>query len=349
MKENAKHKKNKKVSAKSKNKHRKRRIISVILLALLFIVGFAGFYVTNKLGKLNKDSSISQSKEDLGIDKDIEDTLNSFSSSDDVTNIALFGLDQRTEDEPCRSDAIMILSVDKAHKKLKLTSIMRDSYVDIDGHGKDKLNHAYAYGGAQLAIKTINENFKLNITDYVSINFFELEKLIDDLDGVVIDVKPAELPFINNYMKEVASLTQTPVTPLQNSGKQNLNGRQALAYSRIRYQGNGDYERTDRQRRVLEAMMNKILDSGVSQYPALLDKLGPHVTTSLSNMEILSLGTSAVTSGTTNIEQVRFPYDGYFNDSGKMINGVWYLPYDLDQTSNQIHEYIYSDKLPKSK
>ena len=349
MKEDPKHKKKKKINSKLKKKYKKRRIILVISLLLLFIVGFAGFYVTNKLGKLNKDSSISASKEDLGIDKTTEDTLNSFSSSQEVMNIALFGLDQRTEDEPCRSDAIMVLSVDKAHKKLKLTSIMRDSYVSIDGHGKDKLNHAYAYGGPQLAIKTLNQNFKLNITDYVSINFFELEKLIDDLGGVVIDVKPAEVPFINDHMKEVAALTNTPVTPLKSSGSQNLNGRQALAYSRIRYQGNGDYERTDRQRRVLEAMMYKVLNSGVSQYPSLLDKLGPHVTTSLSNMEILSLGTSVVTSGTTNIEQVRFPYDGYFNDGGKMINDVWYLPYDLDETSNQIHEYIYNDILPKSK
>lgn len=349
MKEDPKHKKTKKSNSKLKKKYKKRRIFFVISLLLLFIVGIIGFYVTNKLGKLNKDSSISVSKEDLGIDKATEDTLNSFSSSDDIINIALFGLDQRTEDEPCRSDAIIVLSVDTAHKKLKLTSIMRDSYVNIDGHGKDKLNHAYAYGGPQLAIKTLNQNFKLNITDYVSINFFELEKLIDDLGGVVIDIKPAEVPFINDHMKEVASLTQTPVTPLKNSGSQNLNGRQALAYSRIRYQGNGDYERTDRQRKVLEAIMHKVLNSNVSQYPALLDKLGPHVTTSLSNMEILSLGTSVVTSGTTNIEQVRFPYDGYFNDSGKMIGEVWYLPYDLDETSNQIHEYIYNDNLPKSK
>lgn len=349
MKEDPKHKKTKKSNSKFKKKYKKRRIFFVISLLLLFIVGIIGFYVTNKLGKLNKDSSISVSKEDLGIDKATEDTLNSFSSSDDVVNIALFGLDQRTEDEPCRSDAIIVLSVDTAHKKLKLTSIMRDSYVNIDGHGKDKLNHAYAYGGPQLAIKTLNQNFKLNITDYVSINFFELEKLIDDLGGVVIDIKPAEVPFINDHMKEVASLTQTPVTLLKNSGSQNLNGRQALAYSRIRYQGNGDYERTDRQRKVLEAIMHKVLNSNVSQYPALLDKLGPHVTTSLSNMEILSLGTSVVTSGTTNIEQVRFPYDGYFNDSGKMIGEVWYLPYDLDETSNQIHEYIYNDNLPKSK
>lgn len=349
MKEDPKHKKRKNPSLESKKKYKKRRIFFVISLLLLLIVSFLGFYVTNKLGKLNKDSSISEAKEDLGIDKNIEDTLNSFSSSKDVINIALFGLDQRTKDEPCRSDAIMVLSVDTSHKKLKLTSIMRDSYINIDGHGKDKLNHAYAYGGPQLAIKTLNQNFKLNITDYVSINFFELEKLIDDLGGVVIDVKPAEVPFINDHMKEVASLTQTPVTPLKNSGKQNLNGRQALAYSRIRYQGNGDYERTDRQRRVLEAMMHKVLDSSVSQYPALIDKLGPHVTTSLSNMEILSLGTSVATSGTTNIEQVRFPYEGYFNDSGKMINGVWYLPYDVEETSSQIHEYIYNDKLPESK
>lgn len=333
-----------------KKKKKKKKIVIFLscITILLLVLGLGGSYVYYNLSKFKK-VDISDTNEDLGIEDSSLEIINSKETNNSVTNIALFGLDQRDPNEPCRSDAMMVLSVDQAHKKIKMISIMRDSYVNIDGHGEDKLNHAYAFGGPQLAIKTLNKNFKLNIKDFISINFFEMEKLIDDLGGVEIDVKPQEMTLINEYMQEVASITNTAPTPLEQSGHQLLNGRQALSYSRIRHYGDGDYERTERQRKVLEQLMNKIISANVSQYPSLINKLSTHVETSLSNTEMLSLGTSAVTSGTTTIEKVRFPYDGYFYDSGKMINGVWYLPYDLDLTSKQIHDYIYDDVLPKKK
>ncbi len=143
-----------------------------------------------------------------------------------------------------RSDSIIILSIDYVHNKLKLSSVMRDTYVYVEGHGNTKINHAYAYGGPVLAIKTLNSNFDLNIKDFVAVDFEGFKKIIDILGGVEIEIKDYELP----TMETVG---------IYEAGIYNLNGEQALAYSRIRKQGSGDYERTDRQRRVLEALFRK--------------------------------------------------------------------------------------------
>lgn len=135
---------------------------------------------------------------------------------------------------------------------------MRDSYVDIEGHGKTKLNHAYAYGGPELAIKTINSNFKLNIRDFVAVDFYGLENIIDTVGGVEIPVRSDEIKYINSYMQGTAKVENKAVQEVQNPGLQNLNGMQAVAYARIRYTSGGDYERTERQRTILTAVMNKI-------------------------------------------------------------------------------------------
>lgn len=153
-----------------------------------------------------------------------------------------------------RSDTIMILSIDKQHDKLKLTSIMRDTYISVDGHGMTKITHAYAYGGPQLAVKTINQNFNMNIKDYVTVDFFGLEKIIDSIGGVQINVEKAEVPVMNSYITETSRIEKTVPTFVQSSGLQTLNGSQAVAYSRIRYVGNADYKRTQRQRTVLEQL-----------------------------------------------------------------------------------------------
>lgn len=225
-----------------------------------------------------------------------------------------------------------------------MTSIMRDSYVNIDGHGKDKLNHAYAFGGPQLAIKTLNSNYGLNIRDFVSVNFGDLAEIIDTLGGVEIEIKDYELNMVNQYIQDVANVTKLNGVPLKSAGKQTLSGVQAVAYSRVRYVGNGDFERTERQRTVLTALFNKIKVAGVSQYPLIVNKLLPFVNTSMSAVDIMKLGTSTLTSGITTLEQERFPVDGYCDAA--TINGVWYLKFDEKETRDQIYKFIYEDVKP---
>lgn len=326
---------------KHKKSSKKKIILLSILALLIFIIGFAGVYAWRLFGNV-KTAEIKKDNSSVGINQETVDKLKG--TEDDVLNIAFFGVDQRDNSERGRSDSTLVLSIDKKHNKIKLTSIMRDSYVSIEGHGKDKLNHAYSFGGPQLAIKTLNQNYGLNIRDFVEVNFSDLAKIIDHLGGVQIDIKSNEVNLVNEYINDVASVTGLKGTPLKGSGSQTLSGVQAVAYSRIRYVGNGDFERTERQRTVLTALFNKIKAAGPAEYPTLVNKLMPYVQTSMSALDIIKIGSSALTNGITNLEQERFPIDGYCN--GATINGVWYLQFDEQATKDQIYKYIYEDIKP---
>lgn len=329
-------------SEKKKSKKLKIALIS-ILFVVLFLSGFGLFYVYNTLNKVDK-TTISRSNEDLGIDKNI---LNKTSGKDNIINIALYGVDNRSENDRGRSDSIIVLTVDKQHKKLKMSSIMRDSYVNIDGHGKDKINHAYAFGGPQLAIKTLNQNFGLNIKDFVTVDFGNMEDIIDAMGGITLKIRDDEVNYVNIGVNYQASLRGVSPKLLTKPGLQQVDGMQALAYSRIRSTAGGDFERTDRQRIVLEALFNKIKTAGLTQYPSIVNKLSPYVKTSFSSTDMLKLGTDVFTSGMSTIEQERFPLDGY--SKGGLINKIWYLQYDEEATKEQIYKYIFEDIKPTQK
>src|SRR5699024_8489086 len=148
----------------------------------------------------------------------------------DIFNVALFGVDTRDEDSfSGRSDTIIIASVDKKNNVVKLTSILRDSYVAIEGHKNQKITHAYMYGGAELAIKTINQNFGMNITDYVTVNFAKVAEAIDVLGGVDLEITERERVEVNNIGDD-----EDPDFPyIEESGMVHLNGKQAVVYARI--------------------------------------------------------------------------------------------------------------------
>lgn len=291
-------------------------IISILLLTIGGIYAY-GNHLFNKIEKIEIDKS------DVGIKDEVEEKLSAY--SDSVINIALFGIDAE-DGSVGRSDSIIIATIDTTHKKLKLTSIMRDSYVAIEGHGDDKINHAYAFGGPQLAIKTLNENFDLNIDDFVAVNFTTLPKIIDMLGGVTIDITSEEVSHIPG---------------IDAAGTYILTGEQALSYSRIRYASGGEYVRTDRQRTVLSKVFEKVLSINVTQYPSLLSEILPMVQTNLDYSEILNLGNEVLKMGVTNLEQERFPRDGYCE--GKMIDKIYYLTFDKENTVQQLHDYIFED------
>lgn len=295
-------------------------ILGITLIILLITVGgvyWYGNHLFNKIERVEIDTN------DVGITEEVQDKLSEYSKS--VINIALFGIDAE-EGSAGRSDSIIIATIDTIHKKLKLTSIMRDAYVNIGDRGLDKINHAYAFGGGQLAIKTLNENFNLNIEDFIAVNFTTMPKIIDKLGGVTIDITSEEVSHISG---------------ISSAGTYTLTGEQALAYSRIRYASGGDYVRTDRQRTVLNKVFEKILDANFTQYPGLLSEILPMVKTSLDYSEILDIGSEILKMGVTGLEQERFPRDGYCE--GKMINGVYYLTFDKENTVKQLHDYIFED------
>lgn len=322
-----------------KRKNKTFKIIMSILVVVALILVSAIGYTYFTLGKI-KGTKLSKNNSDLGISNKASSLDNS------VTNIALYGLDRREKNEASRSDSIIIASIDNKNKKVKLSSIMRDAYVNVPGYGQTKITHAYAYGGPQLSIKTLNSNFNLNIKDYATVDFFGLEKIIDKLGGVTIDVQSDEIQYINSYMRETAGLEKESIPTVTHAGSQTLNGIQAVAYSRIRYVGN-DFERTDRQRRVLSQLFDKVQAGGLSSYSSTVNELLPYTETSLSSTQILALGTGIFTKGIKTIEQQRFPVDGYWQNL--MVGGVYYLGIDIPSTTQQLYNFIYNDQVPQPK
>jgi len=315
--------KDKKVKSKKKSKGLTtgKKVLIIIATILIFSLSALGSYLLSMVGKLN---NVGLNDSDLGIEK-------SKNTSSKIKNIVLFGIDQ-TEGDIGRSDAIIIATVDSLHKKLKLTSISRDSYVNIEGHGYDKLNHAYAYGQEELAIKTINQTFGLDIADYAKVNFNNLKDIIDTLGGIDITVEDSELGDLNGV--------------ISTSGRQHVNGTQALAYSRIRKNSGGDDSRTERQRMLLTEIFNKVSTVGILKLPSMVNDILPHVQTSLSTSEVLSLGTKVLTSGMTDIEQLRFPLAEH--SKGDKINNIYYTTFDEEITKEQIQKYIYEDIKPET-
>lgn len=319
-----------------KRRKRKRTFFKVFIISLLIftIIGVGATYVYNLLNQLD-NVEIPTDDIDLGIgDNVIEDK--------DVLNIALFGLDEPDAPNGGRSDSIIIASLDKVHKKIKLTSIMRDTYVSIPDHGKNKINHAHSYGGPELAIRTINQNFDMNIREFATVDFLGLQHIIDTLGGVEIDVKSNEVDYINNGVRYMDALDGEKGKRISGSGLQTLTGKQAVSYSRIRKTGDGDFERTERQRFVLEKVIHEGLNAGLTKYPALLNTTLPFVTTSLSKSEILSLGKFVFTSGIEEVDKFRIPLNKYLIED--KINGAAVLvPNTLEDNVEALRTYIYDD------
>ncbi|MBQ5709570.1 MAG: LCP family protein, partial [Anaerotignum sp.] len=260
-----------------------------------------------------------------------EENLSANEGLEGVINIALYGVDSRNNDYVGRSDAILICSVNGETGKIKLVSVARDTYVSVPGHYHTKINHAYAYGGPELAIQTLNENFGLDVTDYVTVNFQSLADIIDEMGGVMIDVTEEERFQVNAYLERGLPLSET--------GMVNLTGAQAVSYSRIR-KIDSDSMRASRQREVLAALFDKALEINPLNYPSYVRKFSPMVETSLSNDEILKIATVGLKKPI--LEQAAFP-NNYIPSGGEIINGAWYYVYDLEQAKDMLHQYIYED------
>lgn len=321
----------------------KKVVIAVlILISLIFSIRFA---IYSAIGQI-KHAEIDKTDEALGINEVPEQRGKTQPEAyvdkkrQDIVSIMLFGLDGRQYGSNSRSDTMMILTVDFKNNKIKLSSLMRDMYVDIEGYGKTKLNHAYAYGGAPLALKTINQNFGTDIRDYAMANFLTFEKIIDVLGGVTVDIKEDEIPYIN----ENISCDTSDIT---NSGEQLLNGNQAVSYARIRYLGNGDFDRTNRQRKIIAEIIDKAKEKGVTAVPTLISEVLSLVETSMDKQTILNLAIDIYMAGDMTLEQERFPIDGYCWNY--MNHGIYYLKFDTENTKKQLNDFIYYDTKPIAK
>ncbi len=241
-----------------------------------------------------------------------------------VLNVMLFGAD-KSGDEGL-SDTMILLSVDNRHKKIKMTSFLRDTYITIPGVTSHKLNYAYAVGGAALSIQTIEANYGIQIDRYATVNFTTFKEIVDILGGIELYLTAEEILYINCQMIENGQ------TGLLNAseGMVRVNGQQALWYARNRggtYNGisfyGDDWDRTDRQRNFIEAVINNVKDASLSELVQIVNKVGPMITTNLKKSEIQSLAMDSLTYLNYEIEQCSMPSDGTWsygwNEAGSVI------------------------------
>lgn len=293
------------------------KVIAIILLIIIIIAGVVAgigyYYLKSNLNKMQR----------LEV-KDVQIT-EGVTSGERYQHVALLGVDSRKDVYTgCRSDCIMIATIDNQEKTAKLTSIYRDTYLDIPGRGLDKVTHAYAFGGPSLTLSTLNRNLDLDITEVVVVNFEAAKEIVDEVGGIDMPIDADEVKFIKGIDKP---------------GTYTLTGEQALAYARIRYTNGGDYKRTERMRDVVIKVYEKARTKDIKEVKRLIEKLLPELSTNVTSDEIIKSVFKLYSYSIT--ESIGWPYE----TNGKMINGVFYgVPVDLEANVTKMHKEVFGEE-----
>lgn len=327
--------KGKRVMTKEKKKRKGLKVfgitVLVLIVILLAIVGAIAIFINSKIGMMQQ---VELDEADLGISEQAQENLSGY------RNIALFAVDSRDDnlEKGNRSDGIIIASINNNTKEIKLISVYRDTYVQIEGHGLDKITHAYSYGSAPLAVKTLNTNLDLNITEFATVNFDAVAEAVDALGGVTINIESqSELNYLNSYIDETARVTGKSNAKVTSTGKQNLNGVQAVAYARIRYTSGGDYKRTERMRTVLEAMLTKLKTKNISEINNFVDTILPEVYTNITAGDIFGLVPSLMDYKV--VESIGWPYE----TKGITLDRWYGVPVTLESNVKQLHQEAFGE------
>lgn len=311
------------------------KIIGIVMLILVIIIiatlAGAYIYIEQKFAKTQK---VEINEEELSISQEVEEHL------EDYRNIAIFGIDSRgiNYETGDRSDCIIIASLNSKTGEIKLISVYRDTYVQIEGHGLDKINHAYAFGSAQLALKTLNSNLDLNIKEFVAVNFDAVSEAVDELGGVEINVQPNEVQYINHYINGTSNVTGKETQKITKAGKQTLDGVQAVSYSRIRYTEGGDYKRTERMRTVIAAMLEKLKTKSIGEINTFIDNLLPMVYTNITSGDMISMLPNIAKYKISS--SIGWPY----KTKGITLNNWYGVPVTLENNVVQLHKEAFGEE-----
>lgn len=316
-----------------KKKHIGLRIFAVLLVLLLLFVGGAGLYGYSSVKKVIGKVDYAP----LGANAYIADS--ELLHADYLKNILLIGVDAREgEDaEKTRSDTMMLVTVDTRNNQIKLTSFLRDMYLEIPGYREDKLNAAHSRGGTQLLVDTLEYNFKIRIDNYMFVSFEMFTTIIDKLGGVDVDITEKEAKYINS--KDHMALEDVYAFPEKLSGgMQHFTGAQALWYSRIRYL-DSDFMRTARQRKVISALVKKAAQQSPADLVNMIGEVMPMIRTDLTEDEILNLGLHALSYLRYDIVQQQIPaQDAY--QSGKRRGQDVLLP-DMEKNRSALKTFVF--------
>ena len=319
------------MSRKKKNWSTTKKVVLSLVMVLVILIGTVlGFYkhIKNKI-YVKKEPSISNNDSEF---KEVEG----------ITNVLLIGVDARDLDEPCRSDSMIIATLDNNNKKVKLTSLFRDTLVDIPGHGEAKLNAAYMLGGPELLMKTVKETYNVSIDKYIIINFWGFETIVDYIGGIEVDVKDYQLEELNKYIGESTVGNDCPV---EKAGIQTLNGKQALSYARIRYNVGDEYERTDRQREVIFKVIEKLQNTKPSKYLGIMNTMLEYIKTNIDPLEALNMAYTIYKLPSLDVEQLQIPLVALSETRNyKELGSVFLM--DRLQNASILYNFIYENKYP---
>lgn len=359
-----------------KKPHSKFRPLIIMLIVLIVIASIAiavfligkNYIKSRFIGKINYESNNGYSIDEDAVNgteetvpnadnlDEVEQSLidadaKTFFDSVDiisdnyVENILLIGTDEReTGSWNGNSDSVILISINNKTKKIIMTSFMRDLYVYIPGVDKcDKLNASHAYGGSELLCATVSGNFKVHVDQYFRVDFYGLMDIIDAAGGIDMELIPEELPVANQYIYDMCGYTGEDPNNyyINQSGMVHLNGMQAVAYARIRYVGNADFERTNRQRKILNALADNCKSMSMSELTSFADKALPNITTNMDSEKIWDLVSNAFKYLNYEIVSARVPFDD--TSTGTYINGVSVLLPDYKKNVELLIDTIYGE------
>lgn len=313
-------------------KKKKRHIFRNFVILLLLVTGAVVAFLYSKLGKMHHVDLGTLQKNDL--------TAESKKVMQGYTNVALFGVDNRSNGnfDSGNSDTIIIASIDNASNDIKMVSLYRDSYLNIGEDEFTKCNAAYQKGGPKAALDMINTNLDLDINYYVAVDWNALVETIDLLGGIDIELTAEEAHLTEGYIDEIAGQTGVS-SEYPGEGMQHLNGVQATAYARIRYTKGWDFKRTERQRLVLGKILEKAKSAGPVTLNNVIDKVLPDISTNLTSTKMLSLATGIASYNIA--DTTGFPFEKH--STGKELNYI-VIPINLDNNVRELHQYLYGEE-----
>ena len=309
-------------------RRKKHRFLKFMLELLLVLLLGIGVFLFANLGRIDHTKL-----------KDVL-TNSGLTGRSGYTSFVLYGVDSRTGEltKDCHSDTIMILSLNRSSKEVKIVSVYRDTYLDNTNGEYRKATECYFYGGPERSVNMLNKNLDLDIKDYVAVNFNAVVKVIDLLGGIDLEITDEEMNYINGYCVENQQVTGVSYTPLSSSGYVHLEGIQALAYCRIRYTEGWDFKRTERQRTVLTLVYQKAIRQGPAALLSIANTMLPEISTSMSSVELISLATGI---GSYKIgEQTGFPFNQV---SANVDAGDCVIPVTLSDNVSQLHSFLFGD------
>ena len=315
-------------------KHFKR--VAFILIGLIVTICLSGFgYVYFKLNKMYvKDEAVKNTEE--------QGTM-----VEGITNILLVGTDGKYIEKWNRSDSMMVVTIDSKNKDIRISSIARDTYVDIPGYSTEKLTHAYAYEGIDLLREVFKVNFNLDIDKYIAVNFVSFMDIMDELGGVEVNVEEKDIKEINKYIDACygyyKNKDEKDKEYITKSGVQRLNGYQALAFSRIRYTDSA-FARDNRHREVAESVYKEFAQKGVETYKKCAEIILNNTKTNISPIEMMNLAYTVLKINDKDIDQFQFPLEEYRN--GHIINKQkgWVLEWDKEPNLEAWHKFIFGEE-----